>query len=556
MTGTTSLSRQYRPARFADLVNQAHIRQTLEHEVAQEKIGHAYLFTGPRGVGKTTVARIFAKAINCPERSGSEPCDRCAICQEFREGRSLDLIEIDAASHTQVDHVREHIIPNARTRPTRAAFKVFIIDEVHMLSMSAFNALLKIIEEPPDYVVFIFATTEVDRVPETIISRCQRFDFHRLDEAALVQRMTTIAKAEKIDVETAVLASIAELADGSVRDAESLLGQVFSLGESKIDLAAASLILPHRDRARAAAFLAAVIAHEPGRAIEELNAAIDDGVATEHFYYDLIRISRIALRRVYDPQASDALAETLPSAVPADWIRLLRAFLELEPLIASSPIPQLPLELFAVEQSGLAQESSKPSSKDLPPAPPAPRVEKSQAPEVKKTSKKEVVPSADAMTEAPVVKTVNAAQRPEPSAVVGGALLDAQASRALWAGLLEKAQQTKQGLAVMLNVCRPKLVEEGRMLVECQFEFYRDRLNDPKNRNAVEELLREVSGRSIKFQCELSSEPIMAAPANDVGVVSLPASPAQQAPQPAPKSPKAAGDDVTTWDQVVEAFGA
>ncbi len=556
MPGTRSLSRLYRPARFRDLVSQAHIRQTLEREVLREEIGHAYLFTGPRGVGKTTTARIFASAINCLERDGAEPCGQCAICRDFQSGRSLDLIEIDAASHTQVDHVRDEIIPTARTRPSRAAYKVFIIDEVHMLSLSAFNALLKIIEEPPEYVVFIFATTEIDRVPETIISRCQRFDFHRLDESALAERLKAIALKEKANVDEEVFRAVAELADGSVRDAESLLGQVLSFGNEHVDLEKASRVLPRRDRVRAGAFLAAILEQKPTQAMSELAAAVDGGVSVDQFYFDLIRISREALRRVYDPRPADAISERLPAAEATEWIRLLKALLELEPFFAVSPIPQLPLELFAAEQAGVDTLSARPEPATKPKDPPKPS---SDVPTESPHRTQQAKPTSKAPAQAELSIS-------EPSHK-NGVALDAETGKALWSDLLAKAQAGKQALAVLLNVCRPSVLEEGRCIVVCQFAFHKDQLNHPKNRTVVEEMLQELTGRSVSFACELSTEPVVHVPANDVGVVTVAESTQQDpvatpapAPTPAPTpsrtSKPADADGATTWDQVVAAFGA
>ena len=193
-----TLYRKYRPREFKEVVNQNHIKITLEHQVQADKIVHAYLFCGPRAVGKTTLARVLAKAINCTKRKPgeSEPCHKCEICQNINLGRSLDIIEIDAASHTGVDHVREHIIASARVTPSVCKYKVFIIDEVHMLSISAFNALLKMLEEPPEYIVFILCTTEVHKVPTTIISRCQRFDFKRISVNDIVKKLLYIVREE------------------------------------------------------------------------------------------------------------------------------------------------------------------------------------------------------------------------------------------------------------------------------------------------------------------------------------------------------------------------
>ena len=239
----TTLYRKYRPQRFAELLGQDHVGQTLRNEVARKQLGHAYLFSGPRGIGKTSTARILAKAVNCLAPKGGEPDNTCEACVSINENRALDVLEIDAASYTGVDNIRE-IIEHSRFTPSTLTYKVFIVDEVHMLSAAAFNALLKTLEEPPSHVLFILATTEIHKVPDTILSRCQRFDFRRLSESDLAKRLRWIAEQEDRAVDDEVIDAVVRVADGSSRDAESILGQLFALGGKKITRAEADLVLP------------------------------------------------------------------------------------------------------------------------------------------------------------------------------------------------------------------------------------------------------------------------------------------------------------------------
>ncbi|MCX8051104.1 MAG: DNA polymerase III subunit gamma/tau [Chlorobi bacterium] len=219
-------ARKWRPQRFAEVVGQDHVTTTLRNALASGRIHHAYLFCGPRGVGKTTTARIIARAINCASPlDGIEPCNECESCRDILSGRSMDVVEIDGASNNSVEDIRR-IRENAKYPPTYGKYKVYIIDEVHMLSTSAFNALLKTLEEPPAHLLFIFATTEPHKVPATIQSRCQRFDFHRMDTRTIAAHLRTIADAEKVAIDDDALFTIARFADGSMRDAQSLFDQV------------------------------------------------------------------------------------------------------------------------------------------------------------------------------------------------------------------------------------------------------------------------------------------------------------------------------------------
>ena len=235
-------ARKWRPQLFKDVVGQEHITSTLKNAILNNRIAHAYLFTGPRGVGKTTTARIFAKSLNCLNPEDAEPCNECEMCKEISAGQSLDIIEIDAASNRGIDEIRT-LRDSVKYAPTKGKYKIYIVDEVHMLTKESFNAFLKTLEEPPEHTIFIFATTDVHKVPATIISRCQRFDFRRIQMDTIKKTLADIAKKEKIKIDDKTLTIIARKADGALRDAESFFDQVVSFCNNDIDAETVSKIL-------------------------------------------------------------------------------------------------------------------------------------------------------------------------------------------------------------------------------------------------------------------------------------------------------------------------
>jgi DNA polymerase-3 subunit gamma/tau len=275
--GYTVLARRYRPQGFADLVGQEPVAQALTNALASGRVAHAYLFTGARGVGKTSTARILAKCLNCVKGPTATPCNECENCRAIATGDDVDVLEIDGASNNGVDEVRE-LRGNVQYRPSRSRFKIYVIDEVHMLSKAAFNALLKTLEEPPPHVKFIFATTEVEKIPITILSRCQRFDFAGIGTPRIVQRLREIVAGEGMQADDEALELIARRAGGSMRDAQSLLDQLLAFGGERLTVDQVHHLLGTASDDRVAELAAAALQGDPRRALELLGKAADDGL--------------------------------------------------------------------------------------------------------------------------------------------------------------------------------------------------------------------------------------------------------------------------------------
>ncbi len=283
----TVFALKWRPNNFNEIVGQPHIVNTLKSAIEKNRLAHAYLFAGPRGVGKTSTARILAKALNCKEGSIVNPCGKCSSCLEISQSRSLDVMEIDGASNTGVEDVRS-LRENVKFAPTSGKFKIYIIDEVHMLSTAAFNALLKTLEEPPEFVKFLFATTHPDKIPSTVLSRCQRLDFRRISTMEIVSQLDKIVKSEKISVDKEVLLAIAKTSDGALRDAESILDQLVSFSKEKISLKDVISILGLVEQEALFEITDKIIQKNPKKALSLLNRIIDDGKDVNVFLGNLI----------------------------------------------------------------------------------------------------------------------------------------------------------------------------------------------------------------------------------------------------------------------------
>lgn len=331
-----ALYRKWRPRTWDEVKYQDHVVRTLRNAIAKDKVGHAYIFSGPRGTGKTTAARLLAKAVNCTAQNLSDrPCNNCPNCNAFNRGEYLDLIEIDAASHTGVDDARE-LIENVRYSPSMGTYKVYIIDEVHMLSKQAFNALLKTIEEPPKHVIFILATTELDKVMPTILSRCQRFEFRRFELSGLIAHLAEICAKEGIDAEDDALMEIAKFSNGGMRDAISLLDQLSNV-DGKLTLSVVQSILGTATEKSVFELIVALADDNAAEAIELTHATLDKGANPLSYTRQIVETLRQILLYQIDParfsenthDVEDSISKSAAQISQPDLIELIRIFNEI-----------------------------------------------------------------------------------------------------------------------------------------------------------------------------------------------------------------------------------
>ena len=363
------LYRKYRPKTFGEITGQEHVVKTLKNAVIHGMISHAYLFSGPRGSGKTTMARLLAKAINCEKPKAGEPCNACSACKEIHLGSAMDLIEIDAASNRGIDEIRD-LKEGVKFSPTKLKYKVFVIDEAHKLTKEAANALLKTLEEPPSHTVFILATTEIQRMIPTLASRCQRFDFRKLKVPEMVQRLQDMVKKEGIEVEKDALELLAHHAGGSLRDAEGLLDKVltFHLGAGKKEKVRAEVVrelLGIVDVQIIGSFADLLLAKNPGKAIEFLNKNLEEGMDPQEFAKTLVEYLRTLLILKINPALQDMFAGPLTkeqqekiklqsSSIAEELLsRAIKNFMDAESKMKYSSIVQLPLELAIIDSCGV-----------------------------------------------------------------------------------------------------------------------------------------------------------------------------------------------------------
>ena len=530
-----SLYNTWRPQTFADVVGQEHIVRTLRNALARpDQLAHAYLFTGPRGTGKTTTARLLAKAVNCQQGIQPEPCDQCEHCAAIKRGAQFDLmIEIDGASNTGVDDIRDLREKVAR-RPAEGRYKVYIIDEVHMLSTSAFNALLKTLEEPPPHVIFVLATTDPQRVPATVLSRCQRFDFKPVATTDLVRHLRMVSEREKLAVDDAALEFVARLATGSVRDALSLLDQAASFAGQTINVGHLQDMLGLSDQALVLDMADALLNGDLAAALTALQTVSDRGADLREFGRQLVGFLRallLAHSGVNSP-AGLSLSQEEQEAVRARsrradlpaLVRWLRLFTEVDQGLRSTTVqPQLPLELAAVQALVAVSDAvpavapvAVPAAATLPVSPAAqPAPDGRQAAEPEPTRAEAVAPPAAAaprepaapqsdQTTAPQVEApapAPAAPQPAERAVpAGGEPLSVAAIESRWPAVLELLGRRRNGrkVAAVLRDARVAAVQANEVTLEFDYPFHVEQIEKPENRLVTEQALQRVFRRPLR----------------------------------------------------------
>lgn len=476
------LYQKFRPQTFAEVIGQDPIIQTLQNATKSGDLAHAYLFTGSRGVGKTTIARLLAKAANCTDLKDGNPCGKCDVCNSIANGSALDIIEIDAASHTGVDNVRE-LIEHAQFRPTSMAMKVFIIDEVHMLSKAAFNALLKTLEEPPKHAMFILATTDIEKVPETIASRTQRFDFKRISEDSMTKALEAIAKSEKIKLPAGVVGIIVAQSEGSMRDALSRLGMIASLGEN-ISLEDAQRLLGVTSIETIQELISEILAGNSKSFPEFFETAFSKGSDAVVFNRGVL----LYLQKILNAKLTGGAGEselvlkhsagfTLPNLLFT--IRLfLRSFKE----ISTAPSPELPLLLAAIEAS-LSFAQSTPAA--TPAATPVVAVSEKVAPEA-------------------VVKSVDV----EPEAVSNStdASVTTEQVQEWWPQVISKIKENNSPIATLLKNSPIIEVKDGKITVAVRYLFHKEHIDNKKHNSMIVENIAAISGKNLSIRAVISKD--------------------------------------------------
>lgn len=502
------IARKWRPKTFDEVVGQNHIVQTLKNAIGINRIAHAYLFAGSRGVGKTSTARIFARAINCKAGPAPNPCNACEHCLEILAARSLDVIEIDGASNTGVDDVRE-LRENVKYAPAKTKFKIYIIDEVHMLSKAAFNALLKTLEEPPPHLVFLFATTELNKIPETILSRCQYFEFKRIGSGDIVRQLDLIARSEGIGISAGSLKAIARAAEGSLRDAESLLDQVLSYagGEISDDQVASILGMVGEDVIRN--FADRIIDRDTAGLLDLYQEILTKGQDIKLLCRELQEYFRnlaIAKASAQPESLLDISGENITvlkaqaQRIGMEEIQyLFNSLLKIEYDLKNSSVPTLVLEMALIRMSRYQpmkllseiMERLSALQKGLPPA------SGGDVPSSKKKSEEGSLPLPKEKPENPQ------RDRPENSIAAPSPPQEIAEGTDAWGRIAEEVVKKKSVLKFMLAGAELIQLDNAALRIGVRDKISLERLKTPENIGVIQDAAREVLGAARKFFVDL-----------------------------------------------------
>jgi len=489
------MARKYRPMGFGEVVDQKHVVTTLVNAINSKRIAHAYLFSGPRGTGKTTVARILAKALNCDKGPTSESCNQCSACQEINAGRSIDVFEMDAASKSKVEDIRGLIIEGVKYAPVRGKYKVYIIDEVQMLSDSAFDALLKTIEEPPANVVFIFATTEPQKVPATILSRCQRFEFKRIPFNDLVETISNIAQKEGLEMEKEAIYTLARKADGSLRDSLSLLDQMIAFGGKKITKKIVDQTLGLVEQEVYFDLTKIILEKESKKGLELLESLIDSGVDLQELVAGLLEHLRNLLvakvggesERLFDlsehyieryKKESESFSET-------DLLRMIKIVVDLNYTLKRTTEPRIHLEISLLK---LIKMDSSVSIETL-----LERLGQAGSEgggtDYKLPSKKEISQIKDSPQDENPESGENL-KKPDQNSLS----LNLETLRANWPEVLSKVKERKASLWSCLSHAEIVSLDNGVLLLEFSngTEFHKKHVEKKDNLKEIREIMNQV----------------------------------------------------------------
>ena len=524
-SGHDAMYRRWRSRNFGELVGQGHITRSLRNSVRLDRLAHAYLFCGPRGIGKTSTARILAKAVNCLDPQDGEPCDKCEMCAEIRSGRSIDVIEIDAASNRGIEDIRE-LRERVAFAPAHAKKKVYILDEAHQITAPAFNALLKTIEEPPPNTIFVMVTTHPSAMPETILSRCQRFDFRPVSSTDILEQLRLITTTEGISIDDASLAAIVRSAGGSLRDAESLLDQLASATEGKITADVTLALAGAANPESLLGVIESVFAGDLRASAARTSRLIEEGLDPINLQRELVVYLRAIHALQIDPELTNVL-DVLPEeanlvrrltgrVAPGTLLRIIR-LLASRQQFSPGLRPSLGIELSVSEASDNVRASLEGGreatsaatpvvASDSTPAPALPGPGRSRqanrgsrpkaSSDSRQPSKQSDRPSAPIRDEQPA-PAVDAPQHSESAPASATGITEEQ-----WSRVIDSFNSpNNRSIRALLLDARPQGFDGDVMSLGFKYDFHRNKIDEHKNRRAVEETISNVLGRKITIQC-------------------------------------------------------